>query len=245
MRAHELLGIMDPDTQTYREIVRAVKFDIGDRVEELASTSKREFFEIPFSLCLFESNDKIFLAKNEDFGGVSWLRWQYVGGQWMVYDMEFYADSKVFIARRLSTNSLTGGEWIDGGFHNDLDKATPEEKSAIIDFINVASAVEIFSCCNVSTVEHLPPKFINAKRIAKGKVPFFSYRTLHITPDASEALKGKGGGTHASPRLHLRRGHIRQLGDRRVWVRSSLVGDKSKGFAGKDYAVTQTGASNA
>ena len=238
MRAHELLAVIDPDRRSYQEIIGAVKFDIGDRVDELAGISKREFFEIPFPLCVFESNDKIFLAKNEDYGGVSWLRWEYIGDQWMMYDMEFHTDSKVFLARRLSTNCLTGGEWIDGTFHNDLEKATPEEKVAIIDFINIASAVEVFSCCNVSTIEHHPPKFINAKRLAKGKVPFFSYKTLHITLDASEAPDGKSGSTHASPRLHLRRGHIRRLGDRRVWVRSSLVGDKSKGVATKKYRVT-------
>lgn len=47
------------------------------------------------------------------------------------------------------------------------------------------------------------------------------------------------GGTHASPRWHMRRGHWRNYkSGKRVWVEQMEVGDKSKGVIVKDYVVT-------
>jgi hypothetical protein len=44
------------------------------------------------------------------------------------------------------------------------------------------------------------------------------------------------GGTHASPRLHLRRGHIRHCyTGQYVWVRPTTVGNKRLGIIFKDY----------
>ena len=46
------------------------------------------------------------------------------------------------------------------------------------------------------------------------------------------------GGTHASPRWHVRRGHWRQLADgRRVFVRACEVGDPERGGVIKDYII--------
>lgn len=52
-------------------------------------------------------------------------------------------------------------------------------------------------------------------------------------------LKSPGlGGTHASPRWHIRRGHWRNLADgRRVFVRECQVGDMTRGGVVKDYEV--------
>ena len=48
------------------------------------------------------------------------------------------------------------------------------------------------------------------------------------------------GGTHASPRLHDRRGHSRRLPDGRiVWVRPCKVGDASRGVVFHDYQVKE------
>jgi hypothetical protein len=85
---------------------------------------------------------------------------------------------------------------------------------------------------------HRTPKFINKKREAKGKLPLFEYHLLKISP----ALKMPGhvaaGGTHASPRLHWRRGHIRRLPSGAcTQVRPCLVGHKSLGQIEKDYLV--------
>ena len=50
--------------------------------------------------------------------------------------------------------------------------------------------------------------------------------------------EAQGGGTHASPRSRIRRGHWRQLADgRRVFVRACEVGDPEHGGVVKDYII--------
>lgn len=78
---------------------------------------------------------------------------------------------------------------------------------------------------------------INSKRAAKGKGPvLFDWHTVEVAPIAPKAPHL--GGTHASPRLHDRRGHWRNTrSGKRVWVRDCKVGDPSKGIIFKDYKV--------
>lgn len=78
--------------------------------------------------------------------------------------------------------------------------------------------------------------FTNKRKIAQGKLPSYDWRTVVI-----EAVKARAlpmGGTHASPRAHDRRGHIRRLrSGGQVWVRDCRVGDASKGTVFHDYEV--------
>jgi hypothetical protein len=63
--------------------------------------------------------------------------------------------------------------------------------------------------------------------------PRIIYTEISIDPSArAEAA----GGTHASPRLHWRRGHIRRLGNRTTWIRATLVGDAGRGIVVHDYS---------
>lgn len=78
---------------------------------------------------------------------------------------------------------------------------------------------------------------INSKRAAKGQGPIlFDWHTVHVEP-----AKPNGdyrGGSHASPRLHDRRGHWRTYpSGKRGWVKNCKVGDPSKGVVFKDYKV--------
>lgn len=92
------------------------------------------------------------------------------------------------------------------------------------------------SCSNVDFKDTVqPPQQLNRARAKKGLTEFFSYHVLTVG-GGSHGSSG-GGGTHASPRVHLRRGHIRRLPDKRVWVNACVVGDKSRGMVVKDYAV--------
>lgn len=97
----------------------------------------------------------------------------------------------------------------------------------------------VMCCSNVVTEDHKPPKFANRQRIAKKKPPLVTYKTLVIqAPGESCSDNEPQGGTHASPRQHLRRGHIRRLADgRTVWVNSCVVGKAENGAVIKDYAV--------
>lgn len=241
-RAHELIAALNPECQDYADCMAAVKFDLGDMDKTLgmADVSSFTFFNIPAPVCLFQVTQEMdlhfFLAK-QDFGGTVWRRYGKQlndGFRWGQEDVEFFIgpDGKTIIATRISS-----GDVLTRGGDTDIADMTEAERWTILHFIKVAASIEVFSCSNVATVEHRTPKLINDKRKKKGKPLFFSYRTLQVTGD-SAAKETTGKGTHASPRLHLRRGHIRRLPDgRRVWVTSCLVGDKTKGFAAHDYKV--------
>ncbi len=80
--------------------------------------------------------------------------------------------------------------------------------------------------------------FTNRRKIQQGKLPTYDWTTVWIEP-AKPRLEGKGG-THASPRLHDRRGHLRRLASgKNVWVKSCKVGDASKGVIFHDYAIKE------
>lgn len=79
--------------------------------------------------------------------------------------------------------------------------------------------------------------FTNRRKAAKGKPPSYSWRTV-VVPSMLRQ-RAINGGTHASPRLHERRGHWRNLSDgRKVWVRDCLVGNPDLGVVEKDYRCT-------
>ncbi len=100
-------------------------------------------------------------------------------------------------------------------------------------------AASLLKICQQGVAYRATPQrtFLNQKRIAKGKPPLsFDWHTVEIKPPA--AKNDTQGGTHASPRLHDRRGHWRSLrSGKRVWVRDCKVGDASKGVVFKDYKV--------
>jgi len=76
------------------------------------------------------------------------------------------------------------------------------------------------------------------RKIAQAKTPTYDWTTVYIEPSGlrSESC----GGTHESPRLHDRRGHLRRLrSGRNVWVKPCKVGDASKGAVWHDYAIKE------
>jgi hypothetical protein len=95
----------------------------------------------------------------------------------------------------------------------------------------------VLNCSNVTTADVAAPASLNKKRQAKGNQPFFSYKVLQLA-DERAAPGPDGGGHHASPRMHLRRGHVRRLENKTVWVRPSMVNaDTKRGVVVKDYAL--------
>lgn len=95
------------------------------------------------------------------------------------------------------------------------------------------------SCSNVELVDNVKYKKKSNGRKGKG-LPLYSYKTLHINPNKTNARNISDNiGTHASPRLHLRRGHIRKLpSGLTTWVQSCMVGTQDNGIIEKDYVVT-------
>lgn len=78
--------------------------------------------------------------------------------------------------------------------------------------------------------------FTNRRKIEQGKLPSYDWTTVYIEP-VKPRSEGKGG-THASPRLHDRRGHLRRLrSGKNVWVKACKVGDPTKGAVFHDYKI--------
>ena len=105
---------------------------------------------------------------------------------------------------------------------------------------SVFELCEALSCANVTTDIIQPASPKNAKRISDKKLPIYETRCLSIiVPSTTSSSSGGLGGTHRSPRQHLRRGHIRRIAeDRKIWVTSCVVGAKSQGVIEKTYTVS-------
>ena len=74
--------------------------------------------------------------------------------------------------------------------------------------------------------------------LAKHGVSGWSYRVATIDIANIRRLAEPAGGTHASPRWHIRRGHWRTLSNgQRVFVRECAVGDQARGGVIKDYRI--------
>ncbi|RLA17455.1 MAG: hypothetical protein DRQ62_14945 [Gammaproteobacteria bacterium] len=95
-----------------------------------------------------------------------------------------------------------------------------------------------FNCSNTYIENNSPSIKLQKSRIKKGKLPLFEYKTLHINMNNTRVKKQPGAGTHASPKVHLRRGHIRKLEKEDIWVQPCVVGSKENGIIYKDYDVT-------
>jgi hypothetical protein len=105
-----------------------------------------------------------------------------------------------------------------------------DEVNAYIDFCYALHKHE------VTYDETEPDRAKNRFRRARGKAPLFTYKTLTIGKKKRKSQHL--GGTHASPRSHLRRGHYRTSSKGvRYWVQPCMVKGETDGFVHKDYIV--------
>lgn len=115
------------------------------------------------------------------------------------------------------------------GEQNPPDEAKIEFLHALADFLRATHPCGYRATSKRSAT--------NDRRAAKGKAPLvYSWHTVTIDRPAQKS--DYQGGTHATPRLHQRRGHWRTLASgREVWVRDCMVGDAARGTVWKDYRV--------
>lgn len=98
----------------------------------------------------------------------------------------------------------------------------------------------LLNCANIQRQEHLPSPKLQKARARRNKLPLYSYWTLDLNFAAKGQREGARGGTHASPRLHLRRGHSRQYAKGQwCWVTPHAVGNKKLGVVHKEYAMAR------
>lgn len=80
------------------------------------------------------------------------------------------------------------------------------------------------------------PTFTNQRKIKQSKMPTYDWITVIVEP--AKPKNEYQGGTHASPRLHDRRGHLRRLKTGKTcWVKAHKVGDITKGVVFHDYLI--------
>lgn len=98
---------------------------------------------------------------------------------------------------------------------------------------------QILANHDVEATDVLPDAKEARSRRIRDKAPLFTYKTLTIGAPKTRPA-GKGGGTHASPRAHLRRGFYRTSKKGvRHWVQATVVKGDTPGFVHKDYQIEQ------
>lgn len=115
-------------------------------------------------------------------------------------------------------------------------------KDVVAEVRVVLELCEALTCRNVKISEYSPAAPNNAKRIRQGKAPIYETKFLTVestlkVPAVNSAGYGASTRERNSPRMHLRRGHIRRLPDRNIWVNSSVVGAIEKGQIDKQYRL--------
>lgn len=76
------------------------------------------------------------------------------------------------------------------------------------------------------------------RKYARAGVRGWTWHQITIDLDRARTKHAVLGGTHASPRWHIRRGHWRTLADgRRIFIRECQIGDPATGGVVKHYIV--------
>lgn len=104
------------------------------------------------------------------------------------------------------------------------------------DITSVTNLCAILNLANVTAQKVAAPSALNKKRAKTGKLPLYDYHVLEVDGerwDSPYETSGSGEGV----RSHLRRGHIRRLPEKSVWVRATFVHGSVPGFVDKDYKL--------
>lgn len=238
----------DEGSADFAQLVRdSQKFYVG-AVSALAGVPlpKETFPRLPYPMCVFEFEDAnsdgvkcSFIALAEELPNDvvrihSFIQydtlWLHVG--WIELDrsamcFDHYLNGKTvkFCAAGVGVNCIA-----------DEQRLSLSLRSAAV---WLEAFLLVLNCSNVEVIECEAPTALNKKRLRNGKVPIYSYKTL-VLKTRQQRLISNGHGTHESPRIHLRRGHIkhRKTGD--FWWEPCVVGNRTRGMVVKDYRADFT-----
>lgn len=240
------------------QIKNAIKFKIPacDQIladDETPMNTLKNFVEIanlPYSCICIEM--KIFEETFKDEGGCSGIVIAHEDEDRIYVNLVYKLKKKWNLINRKKTGELITCyidkktcEAVMEGYEKNEDNADKHE--ALMEWFHdtslraVANLLCTLSCSNtcIEDSSDKPSKVKNDLRIQKKKLPFFEFKILTIdSGKKTNRESGFNGGTHASPRVHLRRGHIRRLSTKNVWVNACVVGDKDKGLIEKEYVVS-------
>lgn len=205
----------------------ATCFWLGDIENMLSLTTIGELVRLPYPLCWFElqvyapaAQGKQLLAGilvHEQQGKVDCFVFTRLAGEWALLGTvraKKFSDHKVFV--KPST---------DGPFN-----------PLLMSFNAAQAFLSALHCTNVSKELRQPDDRLQHAREKRGKAPLFSYWTLKL--QGRRTSSECQGGTHASPRVHLRRGHPRQYAPGKwTWIQAHAVGNRALGMVHKDYST--------
>lgn len=203
----------------------AVCFSMGDISTALDLQVIPELVVLPYSTCWFEAEAHppstpgvavtcgLLIHRYED-GRCIGLVWSRLKREWRLI-------GEVSNFERTDKPMVKAGD-------ADLFEATGMTAKAAMAFLSA------LHCSNVRREEHAPSEKLQRAREKRGKAPLFSHWTLQL--DGGSDRGNDKGGTHASPRVHLRRGHPRQYSPGKwTWVQAHAVGNRAAGVVHKDY----------
>lgn len=100
----------------------------------------------------------------------------------------------------------------------------------------VLQALVCMETKHVRIVDEAAPEKLNKSREKRGSCPIAGHRIVTIDTSSAVSEFSGHGITHASPRLHWRRGHIRHLpGGNKTKVKPCLVGDPSAARVSQEW----------
>jgi hypothetical protein len=228
-----------------RDIRASHRFDISGVVPTLSSELSLTAIDqnadgqlhLPFEGCLFDfglndHGERMLILAGEGDHDLAFSLFFLEGGEWGTYPYVLMvrkgeaADTCIYFRPLFEGFPLA---------------AEPSDENPTLEWLSAKSlaALAMMDSESVKLEAVTAPKFINAKRAAKGKPPLSDYTLVTIDMDRVRQDTERLGGTHASPRLHWRRGHRRHLPDgKATWVRACLVGDPFAGTVSHDYQLT-------
>jgi len=203
-------------------IIDSVKFDfISTSLIHIKHEEEINFVNLPF--------DKMYCEIKESHGEIIAVVFEMIEG----YLYGYY----------FNQNMTTGIEFNKVGqdFKVHKNGVTPLSQVGAEYVLNnvliILKFIQLLNCSNITTETHQPSEKLNKKRLKRGKLPLFEYKTL-VLPGTHVQAQEHQGGSHASPRWHVRRGHIRRLQNgNEIWVESCSVGSIKTGIINKDYRV--------
>lgn len=213
------------EVKSYGE--QATCFWLGDLDQVCELTIIPELCRLPFKTCWFEAEMKCPIGFDRPLSGL------------LVTEAENGEVDAISVTR-------IGRNWhLDGTAHGESMGAEFMEMWSVDDVSGIQLRHALFAakaflsalhCSNVKRQEHTIDAKLQKARASRGKAPLYSYWTLQL--DGKSERGSDAGGTHASPRVHLRRGHPRQYSPGKwTWVQAHAVGNRAAGIVHKDYSA--------
>lgn len=211
-----------------------VCFDIGS-VEIVESIRfEHDLFMLPYPVCYFEA-----FMHDSGFGGEGLISVTVFEKDSSSFDMHIFCRRRhqwtFWMAGEIKKNvEISGKKYLTVAHVS----ANPiKDHQGFSEYVEIVGCfLSALNCSNIRRIENKQPEKLQKARASRGKKPLFSYWTLELKQERTEG--DPLGGTHAAPRLHLRRGHPRQYAEGKwTWVQPCVVGNKAAGMVHKDYRL--------